>query len=74
MEKMNLELKIIEKQPGKEVILERSMTIKEIKQKLHLETGHQFAILVNGVNVTDQDEMEVSPSQDMILLPKIAGG
>ena len=52
-------------------IVHRSHTVSDMLKKLNLETKH-FAILRNGQRVGFDDMIE--PEDEVIILPKIAGG
>ncbi|MHA1672368.1 MAG: MoaD/ThiS family protein [Promethearchaeota archaeon] len=52
-------------------VAHKSHTVTEMLTKLHLEMKH-FAILVNGKRVSLEDVIE--PQDEIIILPKIAGG
>jgi sulfur carrier protein ThiS len=50
---------------------ERKMLVKDLLRELNLE-GKYFGILINGKKV--DEDTEVSPKDDITILPHIAGG
>jgi sulfur carrier protein ThiS len=50
---------------------ERKMLVKDLLRELNLE-GKYFGILINGKKV--DEDTEISPKDDITILPHIAGG
>jgi len=61
-----LETGIVEK-----YIPERKMLVRDLLRELNLE-GKYFGILINGKKA--DEETEISPKDDITILPHIAGG
>ena len=53
------------------IIPERKMLVKDLLRELNLE-GKYFGILINGKKA--DEDTEISPEDDITILPHIAGG
>jgi len=53
------------------IVPERKMLVKDLLRELNLE-GKYFGILINGKKA--DEETEITPKDDITILPHIAGG